>query len=143
MMLIAARTAELLASNSMSEIAKVIQELPMVSEMTAQLGVELKDMEQVLVSFEHPVSSFRASKPMAKLRDFLGVPMTIAGVEPLSGPSGQFLWKPDDRTLVSGTKSNVERWISWRQVQNKLTHSEIWKKLADWPMLVISERKVL
>jgi hypothetical protein len=80
---------------------------------------------------------------MAKLRDLRGVPMTIAGVETLSGPSGEFLWKPDDRTLVSGTKSNVEGWISGRQVQNKLTNSELWKKLSDRPLLVISEGEVL
>jgi beta-lactamase regulating signal transducer with metallopeptidase domain len=149
-MLIAARPAELLASDSMSEIAKLIQELPMVSEMTAPLGIELKDMEQVLVAFENPKQrpvsfSVRASKPMAKLSDLSRgvVPTIIAGAETLGGPNGAFLWKPDDRTLVVGSKRNVERWISGRQVENKLTNSELWKKLENRPLFVISEGKVL
>jgi hypothetical protein len=135
----------------MSEIAKLIQELPMVSGMTAPLGIELKDVEQVLVAFESPKQepvSFcvRTSKPMAKLSDLApgGVPTRIADAEVLGGgPSGAFLWKPDDRTLVASSKRNVERWIQGRQVDHKLTDSELWKKLDNRPLLVISEGKVL
>lgn len=148
---IAARPAELLASNSMSEIAKLIQELPMVSGMTAPLGIELKDIEQVLVALEgpkqEPVSFFvRASKPMAKLSDLApgGVPTKIADAEVRGGgPDGAFLWKPDDRTVVFSSKRNLERWIQGRQVEHKLTDSELWKKLDNRPLLVISEGKVL
>jgi beta-lactamase regulating signal transducer with metallopeptidase domain len=154
-MLIAARPAELLASNSMSEIAKMIQELPMVSKVTESLGIKLQDVEQVLVAFESlermppmPTSfCVRTLKPIGKLSDIVpgGRSFTLAGAETLEVPpqGGTCLWKPDDRTLVFGSKSNVERWIQGRQVDRKLTESELWNRLKDRPLLVMSEGKVL
>ena len=154
-MLIAARPAELLASNSMSEIAKMIQELPMVSKVTESLGIKLQDVEQVLVAFESlermppmPTSfCVRTLKPIGKLSDIVpgGRSFTLAGAETLEVPpqGGTCLWKPDDRTLVFGSKSNVERWIQGRQVDRKLTESELWNRLKDRPLLVLSEGKLL
>jgi beta-lactamase regulating signal transducer with metallopeptidase domain len=150
-MLIAARPAELLASNSMSEVAKLIQELPMVSGITAPLGIELKDIEQVLVAFESPERMptsiyVRASKPLGELGDILPGkrPLTLAGAETWEAPQGgTCLWKLDDRSIVLGSKRNVERWIQGRQVEHKLTESDLWKKLKDRPFLAISEGKVL
>jgi len=154
-MLIAARPAELLASNSMSEIAKMIQELPMVSKVTESLGIKLQDVEQVLVAFVSlermppmPTSfCVRTLKPIGKLSDIVpgGRSFTLAGAETLEVPpqGGTCLWKPDDRTLVFGSKSNVERWIQGRQVDRKLTESELWNRLKDRPLLVMSEGKVL
>ena len=154
-MLIAARPAELLASNSMSEIAKMIQELPMVSKVTESLGIKLQDVEQVLVAFESlermppmPTSfCVRTLKPIGKLSDIVpgGRSFTLAGAETLEVPpqGGTCLWKPDDRTLVFGSKSNVERWIQGREVERNLTDSELWNRLKDRPLLVMSEGKVL
>lgn len=154
-MLIAARPAELLASNSMSEIAKLIQELPNISKVTELLGVEIQDIQQVLVAFESsermppmPTSfCVRALKPIGKLSDIVpgGRSFTLAGAETLEVPpqGGTCLWKPDDRTLVFGSKRNVERWIQGREVERNLTESELWKKLKDRPLLVLSEGKLL
>lgn len=154
-MLIAARPAELLASNSMSEIAKMIQELPMVSKVTESLGIKLQDVEQVLVAFVSlermppmPASfCVRTLKPIGKLSDIVpgGRSFTLAGAETLEVPpqGGTCLWKPDDRTLVFGSKSNVELWIQGREVERNLTESELWKKLKDRPLLVLSEGKLL
>jgi type II secretory pathway pseudopilin PulG len=156
-MLIAARPAELLASNSMSEIAKLklTRELPAMSKMTESLGVEIQDIQQMLVAFESlermppmPTSfCVRTLKPIGKLSDIVpgGRSFTLAGAETLEVPpqGGTCLWKPDDRTLVFGSKRNVERWIQGRQVDRKLTESEMWNKLKDRPLLVMSEGKVL
>ena len=156
-MLIAARPSELLASESMSEIAKLklIQELPAMSKMTESLGVEIQDIQQVLVAFESfermppmPTSfCVRALKPIGKLSDIVpgGRSFSLAGAETLEVPpqGGTCLWKPDDRTLVFGSKRNVERWIQGQQVERNLTESELWKKLKDRPLLVLGEGKLL
>ena len=150
-LLCAARPAELLASSSMTEVAKLIQELPMVIDLISPLRVELKDLEQMLVAFESPAimptSIFvRASKPIGKLSDIQrgGIPTTLAGAEILEAPQGgACFWKPDDRTVVYGSKRDVERWIQGRQVERKLTETDMWKNLKDRPLLVISEGKVM
>lgn len=146
---IAAKPAELLASNALSGVAKQIQELPQVMGMLAPFGVELKDLEQVLVAMASPGGTptsvyAESSKPMGDLRALPGVnPSKLADVDVLFTPSGEnCFWKPDDRTLVFGSKRNVERWIQGRQVERKLTETEMWKSLKDRPLLAMSEGRM-
>lgn len=146
---IAAKPAELLASNALSGVAKQIQELPQVVGLLAPFGVELKDLEQVVVALassgDMPSSVYaKTSKPMSDLRTLPGVkPSKLADVDVLFAPSGEnCFWKPDDRTLVFGSKRNVERWIQGRAVERKLTESEMWKTLKDRPLLAMSEGRV-
>lgn len=148
-LLFAARPAELLANNQLSGIAKQLQDLPAVSGLIAPLGVELKDIEQVIFGFESlekpPTSAYvRSSKPIGKLSAFPGgSPSTLAGADIFQSSSGDMcLWKPDDQSLVFGSKRNVERFIQGRQVERKLTETELWKKLMDHPVVILGEGRV-
>ena len=146
---IATKPAELLASSALSGVAKQIQELPQVMALLAPFGVELKDIEQVLVAMASPGSMptslyARSSKPMGELKALPGaMPSKLDGVDVLSVASGEIcIWKPDDRSVVLGSKRNVERWIQGRQVERKLTETEVWKTLKDRPLLAMSEGRV-
>ena len=151
-LVIAAKPAELLSSSVLSGAAKQIQDLPQVQSMLAPFKVELKDIDQVLMAIgnaNQPSSiCVRSSKPMSDLKTLQttlpgGKPMTLAGTEVLSVALGEVcIWKPDDRTIVLGTKRNVERWIQGRQLDLKLANSEIWAKLKDRPLLAICEGQV-
>ncbi len=143
---IAMKPSALLASKALSEVAGQFQALPQVSAMLAPLGVELKDMEQCLVSLRMPdgmpVSVYiRSSKPIGKLNNaLLGKPGMLAGADILAWPSGDLcLWKPDERSLVIGSKRNVERGIQGRQIQRQITDTDLWKSLKERPLIAISE----
>ena len=145
----AARPAELLANNQLSGIAKQIQELPQIAMMIAPLGVELTDIEQVIFGFESlekpPTSAYaRSSKPIGKLSAFSGgSPSTLAGADIFQSSSRDMcLWKPDDRSLVLGSKRNVERFIQGRQAERKLTETELWKKLMDRPFVMLADGRL-
>jgi beta-lactamase regulating signal transducer with metallopeptidase domain len=146
---IAAKPAELLEANSLTGVGKQMQELPQVTQLLAPFGVELKDIEQVLVAMASPGSMptsiyVRSSKPMGELKALPGgKPSKVAGIDVLSVASGETcIWKPDDRSVVVSSIRNVERWMQGRAVERKLTETELWKTLKDRPLLVMSEGRV-
>lgn len=145
----AARPNELLASNQLTEIAKQIQELPQVTSFTEELGVSLKDIEQLIVGFDQTMNEpnsvyMRSVKPMGNSTSpRLGKPAKLSGADILESPSGSMcIWKPDAHSLVFGSKRNVERCIQGRQIERKLTETELWKKLMDRPLLIIGESRI-
>lgn len=147
--IVAAKPAEIIRNKGTAGIAEQFQNQPLVMRMISPLGVELKDIEQVIVCMDGiskpPSSTYvRASKPIAKLSSLPGGTATkLAGADVLVSPLGDsFVWKPDEQSLVFGSKRNVERMIQGRQLEHKLTESEIWKRLAERPLLVLGEGKV-
>ncbi len=143
-LVVAVRPAELLASISLTGLSKQIQSLPMVSEVTSALGIDLNDVEQVLVAVEAPPSLpksiyVRSLKPIRENAwSTFGKPSKLAGADILESPSNETcVWKPDNRSIVLSSKRNVERWIQGRQVERRLTEADPWKKLMDRPLIVM------
>ena len=145
----AARPAELFASESLSGMAEQIQDLPYVVGMTEPLGLELKDIEQLLIGFDRPTalptSAFiRSVKPIGELRLPGGTQTKLAGAEIWVSSSGDLcVWKPDESSVVLNSKRNIERWIQGREVGHKLTKTDVWTKLMEHPLMVIGEGSVL
>lgn len=152
--LLLARPAALLADPTLANFADDINQLPNLEDLRNKIGLEPKDIEQIVVGTnvvfagQEPVPSrvslsLKTSKPIGKVESLTGgTAIQIGTATVYELPNDICIWQPNENSLVINNKRNIQRFIEGRKVERKLTNTAIWKQLQDQPAVLLLDGEI-
>jgi hypothetical protein len=146
---IAARPSDLLKADKLSKIAALIQETPDVMRLQQSLGLELKDIAQVIIGFNGnndldigPTAFvLHTNKDIGDMAASLGdtwTPSQLNGKRVHSTDGDLILWQVDARTVVLNQRRVISRMMQGRRVeQHDWRSGATWKTIGEKPLAML------
>ncbi len=146
---IAARPSDLLKVDKLAKIAELIQESPPLDRLQKSLGLELKDIAQVVLGFNGNNSLdigptalvLHTKKDLGDMAAFLGSggsPSLLNGKRVYAIDGDLIFWQVDAKTIVLNQRRVISRMMQGRRVeQSDWESTSAWKAIGDRPFAMV------